>query len=71
MLWDKRLISLFSTSTYDGRKIGEAKFLRIQPSTRREEIENEELNQGKGILAVKEYFLENQLYKYYQAKTEF
>ncbi|WP_371805526.1 metallophosphoesterase family protein [Candidatus Lokiarchaeum ossiferum] len=71
LLWDKRLISLFSTSTYDGRKIGEAKFLRIQPSTRREDIENEELNQGIGILAIKEYFLENQLDKYYNAKTEF
>ena len=71
LLWDKRLISLFSTSTYDGRKIGEAKFLRIQPNTQLHEIENEELDQGKGILAIKEYFLENQLDKYYNAKTEY
>ncbi|MHA1648530.1 MAG: metallophosphoesterase family protein [Promethearchaeota archaeon] len=69
LLWQNRLISLFSTSTYDGKLIGKAKFLRLQPKIKRFEIGDEEIGEGFGILAVDPEFLEKQLHQYYHAAT--
>ncbi|MCF2140009.1 MAG: serine/threonine protein phosphatase [Candidatus Lokiarchaeota archaeon] len=68
LFWDNRLISLFSTSTYDGKKIGNARFLRLLPETSISEIGPEE-EQRKGIVWVNKEFLEHQLMQYYHAKT--
>jgi hypothetical protein len=70
LFFENRLISLFSTSTYDGRTVGEAKFLRFMPDMSLENIGNEQNNEGKGILAVEPTFLDKQLLKYYNAKTK-
>lgn len=67
-LWQNRLITLFSTSTYDGRKIGNARFLRLTPHSTIENIGPVE-QQKEGILWVNEVFLENQLQTFYNAKT--
>lgn len=68
LFWDKRLISLFSTSTYDGKKIGYSRFLRLLPNTSLHEIGPEEEGK-KGILWVNEAFLEQQIHQYYNANT--
>ncbi len=68
LLWDNRVITLFSTSTYDGRKIGNARFLRLRPDTPVSQIGPEEEN-SQGILWVDEKYLETQLKTYYNAKT--
>ncbi|MHA1775216.1 MAG: hypothetical protein DRO88_03680 [Promethearchaeia archaeon] len=69
LFWNNQLISLFSTSTYDGRKIGYARFLRLFPNSPISEIGPEE--EGKqGILWVNGEFLEQQLAKYYNASTK-
>ncbi len=71
LLWENRLISLFSTSTYDGKNIGRSKFLRLRPETNKNDIGNEETGQGLGILSVDEKFLEQQLNYYYNAKSSY
>ena len=68
VLWGNHLISLFSTSTYDGRPIGQAKFFRLTPDTFIHEIGNEATGEGKGILTVHPQFLATQLEKYYHAR---
>jgi len=68
MLWNNRLITLFSTSTYDGRKIGNAKFLRVHPEINYEQFGEERLGRGYGILDVNTDFLNIQISKYYQGK---
>lgn len=68
LYYDNRLVSLFSTSTYDGKPIGEAKFMRFRPDIEIGRIGEETRNQGQGILAVEPGLLENQLEKYYNAK---
>ncbi|MHA1520024.1 MAG: metallophosphoesterase family protein [Promethearchaeota archaeon] len=70
LLWNNRVITLFSTSTYDGRKIGNARFLRLKPDTLVSQIGPEEENK-KGILWVDEKYLETQLNTTYKAKTVF
>lgn len=65
LIFENRIISLFSTSTYDSQPIGTAKFLRIFPTTYIQEIEDEQKGIGKGILAVDAQFLQEQFYKYY------
>lgn len=69
LLWDNRLISIFSTSTYDSKPIGPAKFLHLSPNTAISEIGDEELGQGKGILPVEPIFLERRLQRIYRAET--
>jgi predicted phosphodiesterase len=68
LYFDNRLVSLFSTSTYDGKSIGEAKFLRFLPDTEIGHIGEETRNKGQGILAVEPGLLENQLTKHYNVK---
>ncbi|MHA1720037.1 MAG: metallophosphoesterase family protein [Promethearchaeota archaeon] len=70
LLWDNRLISLFSTSTYDGRNIGHAKFLRIAPGIECDQFGEEQLGNGYGILDVNTEFLDNQILKYYNGNIE-
>jgi predicted phosphodiesterase len=70
LFFNNQLVSLFSTSTYDSRKIGEAKFMRLQPTTEIADIGDEQLGFGKGILNVDSVFLEKQLSLYYGAKNQ-
>ncbi len=65
LLFDNNLVSLFSTSTYDSRKIGEAKFFRLRPDMRIENFGDEQLNLGEGILNIDQKFLDTQFNKYY------
>ena len=70
LFFDNRIVSLFSTSTYDGRNIGEAKFCRITPETELSQLGEEQMGFGIGILNVDEAFLESQLEKYYGAQVK-
>jgi diadenosine tetraphosphatase ApaH/serine/threonine PP2A family protein phosphatase len=70
LFFDNRLISIFSTSTYDGQHIGDAKFLRLTPDITLPEIEDEESGKGKGILSINQSFLQAQLKKYYNVNCE-
>ena len=69
VLWDNHLISLFSTSTYDGRPIGQAKFFRLTPETSVADIGDEMTGEGKGILTIHPQFLAAQMEHYYHART--
>ncbi|MCK5604003.1 serine/threonine protein phosphatase [Candidatus Pacearchaeota archaeon] len=69
LLWGNKLVSLFSTSTYDSRPIGHAKFLRLTPKMKLSEIGDEELGYGEGILPVEPVFLERRLQQKYRAET--
>ncbi len=69
LLWNNKIISLFSTSTYDNQPIGQAKFLHLRPQTALDEIEDEQRGMGIGILEVDPSFLESHLKKYYHAET--
>lgn len=69
LFFGNRVVSLFSTSTYDNKPIGQAKFLRLQPSTQLIELGEEEPNLGKGVLSISAPFLARQLEFYYRART--
>lgn len=69
LLWKNSCISLFSTSTYDDRKIGQAKFLHLRPKTRLNAIEDVYQGLGEGILEVDPEFLEFYLKKTYHAEA--
>lgn len=68
LLWQNKVISLFSTSTYDNRKIGQAKILHLRPNTSVKSIEDEMQGLGQGILEVNPEFLNFYLKKYYHAE---
>ena len=61
LFFNNRLVSLFSTSTYDGRTIGEAKFLEMKPDSIIQKLGDEQLGLGKGILNVDAEFLDQKL----------
>jgi predicted phosphodiesterase len=66
LFFDNRLISLFSTSKYDNKPIGQAKFLRLTPDFQINEIEDELTKKGKGILTIEAEFLQEAFEKYYK-----
>jgi diadenosine tetraphosphatase ApaH/serine/threonine PP2A family protein phosphatase len=67
LFFDNQLISLFSTSTYDGKRVGESKFLRLLPDTEPEMLGEEKTGQLRGILSVDYVFLDDQLLRYHHS----
>jgi calcineurin-like phosphoesterase family protein len=71
LFFNNRLISLFSTSYYDSRRIGDAKFLRLRPDSNLDQLgveDSQDDGYGFGILKVDSAFLNRQLLTYYKAE---